>query len=99
MDATPTTVEELTIARDGDDRFAPRRELKKKVLSEGAWPTVVYEFEELKRSKKGDSWSDPKLALVRYRKLKGSLKFQKEFALNKEIGANLAETLTEWLKG
>jgi len=97
MEAAPTTIDELTIARDGDDRFAPRRELKKQVLSEGAWPTVLYEFEELKRTKKGESWGEPKLALVRYRKLKGSLKFQKEFALNKEIAAVLGQALREWL--
>ena len=94
----PTTVEELTIAREGDDRMAPREQLHKKVLTKGAWSTVVYMYKELKRLKKGDVWSDPKLALVRYRKLKGSYKFQKEFSIsNLDHAREMVEVLTEWL--
>ncbi len=96
--AEPETVEELTIAREGDERMAPRQELRKKVITSGAWATLVYQYKELKRSKKGDEWSEPRIALVRYRKLKGSYKFQKEFAItNMEHAQILQETLSEWL--
>lgn len=94
----PQSVEELTIAREGDERMAPRRELKKKVLTGGSWATVMYMFEELKRAKSGDEWSEPRLALVRYRKLKGAYKFQKEFAFtNMEHVKEMNATLTAWL--
>ena len=77
----PATVEELTITREESDRFAPRKELKKAVITKGAWSTVAYKFEELKKSKKGEEWV-VKYSLVRYRKLKGVFRFQKEFAIS-----------------
>jgi len=93
----PETVEELTIAREGDERMAPRRELRKEVLATGSWVTVLYIYEELARKKAGDEWSKPKLALVRYRKLKGAYKFQKEFSISSlEQGEALRETLNKW---
>lgn len=99
-DALPTTVEDLTISREGDERMAPRRQLQKKVLTSGAWSTVLYSFIELKRSKKGEEWSGPKVSLVRYRKLKGAYKFQKEFALsNLDHVRELHKELGEWLEG
>ncbi len=92
----PATVEELTVTREGDDRMAPRRELNKKVLTKGAWATVVYLYEE--KNKKTEEWSKPKLSLVRYRKLKGSYRFQKEFALsNIDHALVLRDTIDEWL--
>ncbi len=97
-DKLPQTVEDLTIAREGDDRMAPRRELNKKVLTKGAWATVVYKYEELIRNKKGENWSNPRIALVRYRKLKGSFRYQKEFAIsNLDHARELHATLGPWL--
>ena len=94
------SVDELTITREGDDRFPAREELKKEVLTTGAWSTVVYMYKEMKRTKAGESWSDPKLALVRYRKLKGALRPQKEFAIsNLEHAKKLREVLGQWLEG
>ena len=98
MPELPTTVEELTINREGDERMAPRRELRKKVLTSGAWSTVLYSYIELKRSKKGEEWSGAKVSLVRYRKLKGAYKFQKEFAIsNLDHVRMLHEAMGEWL--
>jgi hypothetical protein len=96
-DVQPETVEELTITREGDDRMAPRKQLEKKVITSGAWATVAYKFEELKRNKSGETWVE-KFSLVRYRKLKGSYRFQKEFAISSEDHIRmLRDTFTEWL--
>ncbi|RMG08655.1 MAG: hypothetical protein D6731_21395 [Planctomycetota bacterium] len=96
-EAQPATVEDLTISREGDDRMAPRRELRKKVVTSGSWATVLYEYDELKRSKKGEEWVR-KYSLVRYRKLKGSYRFQKEFALSsRDHVAIVRDTFAEWL--
>ena len=96
-ESMPETVEDLTITREGDDRMAPRKQLKKHVITSGAWATLIYKFEELKRSKKGDTWGE-KYSLVRYRKLKGSYRFQKEFTIsNTEHVRVLRDTFTEWL--
>ena len=46
-----SAVDALTIAREGDDRMAPRRELHQHALTRGAWATVVYAAEELNRPK------------------------------------------------
>ena len=96
-ESMPETVEDLTITREGDDRMAPRKQLKKQVVTSGAWATVIYKFEELKKSKKGETWGE-KYSLVRYRKLKGSYRFQKEFTIsNSDHVRVLRDTFTEWL--
>jgi hypothetical protein len=97
-DVQPATVEELTITREGDDRMAPRKELRKQVVTSGAWATVIYKFQELKKSKKGEEWVE-KFSLVRYRKLKGSYRFQKEFAIsNADHVKVIRDTFDTWLK-
>lgn len=98
MSDEPATVEDLTITREGDDRMAPRKQLKKAVITKGAWSTVAYKFEELKKSKKGEEWVT-KFSLVRYRKLKGVFRFQKEFAIsNAEHVQLIRDAFDEWLK-
>jgi len=97
----PTTVEELTIAREGDERMAPRRELKKEVLTSGAWSTVLYMYSELKRATKTkpEEWSGPKISLVRYRKMKGVFKFKKEFAIsNLDHARHMVDVVSKWLE-
>jgi hypothetical protein len=95
--AGPDPVEELTITREGDDRMAPRRQLKKQVISTGAWALVAYKFEELKVTKAGEEWI-VKYSLVRYRKLKGVFNFKKEFAFSKpEYIRGIADAFSEWL--
>lgn len=98
VDGLPETVEELTITRSGDERMADRNELEKKVVTSGAWATVIYKFQEKKVTKKdGETWTE-KYSLVRYRKLKGTYKFQKEFAIsNSDHVKIIRDTFTEWL--
>ena len=98
VDGLPETVEDLTITRSGDERMADRNELEKKVVTSGAWATVIYKFQEKKVTKKdGETWVE-KYSLVRYRKLKGAYKFQKEFAIsNSEHVKVIRDTFTEWL--
>ncbi len=91
------SVEDLTITREGDDRMAPRKQLKKQVITKGAWATVAYKFEELKTTKAGDEWVE-KYSLVRYRKLKGVFQFKKEFAFSKpEHIRSIRDAFSEWL--
>ncbi len=99
--AEPTTAEELTIAREGDERMAPRRELKKEILTTGAWSTVLYMYTELKRATKTkpEEWSAPKVSLVRYRKMKGVFKFKKEFAIsNLDHARQMVDVVGKWLE-
>ena len=97
-DGQPETVEDLTVTREGDDRLAPRKELKKQVITKGSWATVMYLFEELQKKKDSETWVK-KFSFVRYRKMKGTFRFQKEFAISKkEHAQDISDTLVEWLK-
>ncbi len=49
------------------------------------------------RSVTSEVWSPPKLALVRYRKVKGAYRFQKEFSISKRDQAlTLHDAIGEW---
>jgi len=94
----PETVEDLTATREGDDRLAARKELKKQIVTKGSWATVMYLFEELTKKKDEEIWVK-KFSFVRYRKMKGTFRFQKEFAVSKKDHAQIiADTMVEWLK-
>ncbi len=71
------------------------KELDREVLSKGAWATVMYLYQE--RSRSGGDWSEPKVRIQRYRKLKGSYRPQTRFNISSERQARkIVDTLTRW---
>lgn len=75
------TIEEITYNYEEDGRLV-RRELKREVLSKGAWATIMFLYEELDR--KTDVWRAPKIAIVRYKKANGVYRKQSNFNISSE---------------
>lgn len=87
-------VEELTVAfsdeESGEDVI---KELDKEILSKGAWPTIMFLYQE--RDPKTGDFGEPKVSLRRYRKINGNFKAQGKF---KVTGKAQAEAIIEVLK-
>ena len=64
-------VEELTVEyTDEESGEVIIKELDKEVLSKGAWPTVMFFYQD--RDPKTGEFSEPKVSLRRYRKMQGT---------------------------
>ena len=75
------TIEEITYDYEEEGRLV-RKELKREVLSKGAWSTIMFLYQELDR--KTEEWRDPKIAIVRYKKWKGAYRKQSGFNISSE---------------
>lgn len=75
------TIEDITYDYEEDGRMV-RRELKREVLSKGAWATLMFLFQELDR--KTENWREPKIAIVRYKKWNGAYRKQSSFNISSE---------------
>jgi hypothetical protein len=90
-----TTVEELTIAYE-DGGVETVKELDKKILTKGAWATVMYRYQEWNRTK--ESYGEDKYSIRRYQKRDGEYKQQSKFNISSPKQAQeIIETLQGWL--
>ena len=91
------TVEELTVTYE-DDGVETVKELDKKVLTKGAWATVIYRYQDWNRSK--EEYSADKYTIRRYQKRNGEYQQKSKFNISsakqaKEIVAALQEWVAE----
>jgi len=86
-------LEDITLERYEDGELVVQEEARK-ILSKGAWSTVMYRFRERQRD---GSFGEPKVRLVRYQKRKGRYMVHSKFNLTgpKQV-RQLVDTLTEW---
>jgi hypothetical protein len=89
-------VEELTVAySDEDSGEDVIKELGKEILSKGAWPTVMFLYQE--RDAKTGEFTEPKVSLRRYRKLQGTFKPQGKFKITGKAQAEaIIDVLKKW---
>ncbi len=89
-------VEDLTVAySDEESGEEVIKELNKEVLSKGAWPTVMFFYQE-KDAKTGD-FGEPKVSLRRYRKMQGTFKPQGKFKITGKAQAEaIIDVLKKW---
>ncbi len=88
------SIDELSYDYEEDGRLV-RKELDRKVLSKGAWSTVMFLFQEL--DKKTEDWRPPKIAIVRYKKFNGMLRKQSGFNISSEKQARaIVEAIEGW---
>ena len=88
------TIDEITYDYEEDGRMV-RKELKRAVLSKGAWSTIMFLFQELDR--KSDEWRAAKVAIVRYKKWNGQYRKQSSFNISSEKQARqIMTTLEAW---
>jgi hypothetical protein len=88
------TLEELTYDYE-DEGTLVRKELDRAVLTKGGWATVMFLFQELDRAK--GKFRPPKMAIVRFKKSKGSYRKQSSFNISNEKQARqITEVFERW---
>lgn len=90
------TIDDISYDYEEDGQLV-RRELKREVLSKGAWATIMFLYQEMDR-KSGD-WRPPKIAIVRYKKWNGQYRKQSNFNISSENQARqVVAAIEKWLE-
>ena len=88
------TLEELTYDYE-DEGTLVRKQIDKTVLTKGSWATVMFLFQELDRAK--GKFRPPKMAIVRFKKSKGTYRKQSSFNISNEKQARqIVEVFENW---
>ncbi|MEE9338850.1 MAG: hypothetical protein V3U87_12295 [Methylococcaceae bacterium] len=88
------TVEELTVTYE-DGGIETVKELDKKVLSKGAWATVIYKYQDWNRTK--EEYGADKFTIRRYQKRNGEYSQKSKFNISSEKQAKeIIEALQGW---
>lgn len=89
------TVEELTVSYE-DGGIETVKELDKKVLSKGAWATVIFRYQDWNRTK--EEYGPDKFTIRRYQKRNGEYQQKSKFNISSEKQAReVIEALQEWI--
>lgn len=87
-------VEEFSYNYEEDGKLV-RREVKKEILTKGAWATVMFLFQELDRQT--ETWNAPKVAIVRFKKSSGAYRKQSSFNISSEKQARqIIDVIERW---
>ena len=90
------TVDELTI-RYEEDGIETVKELDKKILTKGAWSTIIYRYQDWNRAK--DEYGPDKYSIRRYQKRNGEYQYKSKFNISsKDQARSIIEALEEWMK-
>ena len=88
------TIEELSYNYE-DEGTLVRKELDKVVLTKGSWATIMFLYQEL--DKASSKFRAPKIAIVRFKKWKGSYRKQSSFNVSSEKQARqITEVFEKW---
>jgi hypothetical protein len=87
------TIDEITYDYE-DEGVLVRKQLDKVVLTKGAWSTLMFLYQELDKATGG--FRAPKIAIVRFKKFKGSYRKQSSFNVSSE---KQARQITEVFEG
>lgn len=92
-----TTVEELTVTYE-DEGVETVKELDKKVLTKGAWATVIYRYQEWNRTK--EAYGEDKYTIRRYQKRDGEYQQKSKFNISSAKQAQeIIAALQGWVGG
>ncbi|MGK5090921.1 hypothetical protein WDW89_02760 [Deltaproteobacteria bacterium TL4] len=88
------SVDELTIRYEEND-IEVIKELKKHILSKGAWTTIMFLYQEWDRAK--EAYSEPKVSIRRYQKRNNQFSQKSKFNISSaKQGLEVAKMLQEW---
>jgi len=89
------TVDELTVSyQDGDIETV--KELDKKVLTKGAWATVMYRYQDWDRAK--EVYGPDKYTIRRYQKRNGEYQQKSKFNISsKDQAKSIIAALQDWI--
>ena len=89
------TVDELSIEYTEDGKVLVKQ-LDKKVLTKGAWSTIIYKYQDWDKRK--EEYGKPKFSIRRYQKRNGEYMQKSKFNISSEAQAtDLIEALQGWL--
>ncbi len=88
------TIEEITINYEEDGKQLVK-ELKKEVLSKGAWTTIMFFYQDMDR--RTGEYNDPKISIRRYKKAGGTYRQQSKFNIGSAKQAKqVSDTINKW---
>ena len=88
-------VEDITIDYE-EDGILVVKELDKKVLTKGAWSTIIFKYQDWDRKK--EVYGPEKFTIRRYRKMSGNYQQQSKFNISSVAQAeNIIDALKSWI--
>src|SRR6476646_860429 len=88
------TIEEVSYNYEDEGKLV-RKEIKKEILTRGAWATVMFLYQELDR--KTEAWGASKVSIVRFKKTGGMYRKQSSFNISSEKQARqIIEVMEKW---
>ena len=89
-------IDELTVQYE-EDGLVTVKELYKKVLTKGAWSTIIYRYQDWDRRK--EEYSKEKYTIRRYQKRSGQYMQKSKFNISsKDQALAVIEALQGWMK-
>ncbi|HSG11161.1 MAG TPA: hypothetical protein VLB10_05375 [Gammaproteobacteria bacterium] len=91
-----TDVDELTVTYM-EDGIETVKQLDKKILTKGAWSTVIYRYQDWNRAK--EEYGPDKYTIRRYQKRNGEYQQKSKFNISsKDQAEKIIEALQGWIK-
>ena len=88
------TIDEVSYNYEDEGKLV-RKEIKKEILTKGAWATVMFFYQELDR--KTETWGPPKCSIVRFKKSGGVYRKQSSFNISSEKQAfQIVDVIKKW---
>ena len=89
-------IDDLTVAYE-EEGIETVKELDKKILSKGAWATVMFKSQEWDKAKQ--IYGAPKFAIRRYQKRNDVYLLKSKFTISSvDQAQKIIETLVDWMK-
>ena len=90
------TIDDISIDWKNEDCQQLVRQLKKEVLTSGAWSTIMFMYQDF--NKKAGDWGPKKVRVVRYKKRSGKFIPQSKFNISSARQARqIVQHLQNWL--
>ncbi|MDX1344806.1 MAG: hypothetical protein R3179_02825 [Sedimenticolaceae bacterium] len=91
-----TSPDELSVTWE-EDGIEVIKELDKRILSKGAWTTILFRYQDWNRSK--EEYSGDKYTIRRYQKRNGQYQQKSKFNISsRDQAQQIVDALNEWLK-
>lgn len=88
------TIDDLTVAYV-DNGVETVKELDKKVLTKGAWSTIIFKYQAWDAKK--EAYSDDRYTIRRYQKRNGAYQLKSKFNISsKDQATQIIDILSEW---
>jgi len=88
-------VEDITINYEKDGKQLVK-ELKKEIMSKGVWTTILFLYQTVNATT--GEYSEPKICIRRYKKVKGFYQMQSKFSFSSDQQAKqVASIITKWV--